>query len=276
VDVEVVTSAPAAVLAPFVDGYVGYRLRGFPAGVHRGLPSRHMTFIVSIGPGIDVTSHTDPTQAPGTYGCVLSGLQASPATISHGGHQEGVAIELSPLGSRVLLGMPARVLWNQTVECADVAGPAGRELWERLQGPAPWADRFAVCDDVLRRLARPDVDVAPELRVAWRALVASGGATPVSAVARHVGWSRQHLARRFGEEFGLRPKLAARVLRFERASNLLQAGNGAGTIAAVAAACGYSDQSHLDRDFAELAGCPPSVWLAEEVPSVQDELATLV
>jgi hypothetical protein len=237
VDVEVVASAPTAVLAPFVEGYVGYRLQGFPAGEHRGLPSRHMTFIVSIGPGIDVTSHTDPTQAPGTYGCVLGGLQATPATISHGGHQEGVTIELSPLGSRVLLGMPARALWNQTVECADVAGPAGRELWERLQGPAPWAERFAVCDDVLRRL---------------------------------------HLARRFGEEFGLRPKLAARVLRFERASRLLRAGTGAGTIAEVAAACGYFDQSHLDRDFAELAGCPPTVWLAEEVPSVQDELATVV
>jgi AraC-like DNA-binding protein len=66
------------------------------------------------------------------------------------------------------------------------------------------------------------------------------------------------------------------VLRFERASRLLRAGTGAGTIAEVPPACGYFDQSHLDRDFAELAGCPPTVWLAEEVPSVQDELATVV
>ena len=271
-----VTGAPTPVLAPFVDGYVGYRMQGFAPGLHRGLPSRHMTFIVSIGPGIDVTAHTDPTQSPGSYGCVLSGLQAAPAIISHGGHQEGVAIELSPLGSRVLLGMPARALWNQSVEWADVAGPAGRDLWERLQGPAAWADRFAVCDEVLGRLARPDVEVAPELRVAWRALVRSGGAASVADVARQVGWSRPHLTRRFGEEFGLRPKVAARVLRFERASRLLQAGAGDVTIAEVAATCGYFDQSHLDRDFAELAGCAPTVWLAEEVPSVQDELSTVV
>ena len=271
-----VGGAPAAVLSPFVDGYVGYRMRGMPAGVHRGLPSRHMTFIVSIGPGIDITTHTDPTQAPGTFGCVLSGLQATPAMISHGGHQEGVAIELSPLGSRVLLGMPARELWNRSVEWADVVGPPGRELWERLQGPAPWVDRFAVCDDVLGRLARHDVDVAPELRVAWQALVGSGGSAPVGELARRVGWSRQHLARRFGEEFAVRPKLAARVLRFERASRLLRAGTGTGTIAEVAAACGYFDQSHLDRDFSALAGCAPTVWLAEEVPSVQDERASVV
>jgi transcriptional regulator GlxA family with amidase domain len=120
------------------------------------------------------------------------------------------------------------------------------------------------------------VDVATELRVAWRVLVRSGGAASVAEVARSVGWSRQHLTRRFGEELGMRPKLAARVLRFERASRLLRAGSGAATIAEVAAACGYFDQSHLDRDFTELAGCAPTVWLAGEVPSVQDERSTVV
>jgi AraC-like DNA-binding protein len=42
------------------------------------------------------------------------------------------------------------------------------------------------------------------------------------------------------------------------------------SIAEVAAACGYYDQPHLNRDFVELAGCPPGEWLAAEVPSVQD------
>lgn len=49
-------SLPAPQLWAFIDRYVGYRLSGFPPGVHRGLPSRHMTFIVSVGPTIDVQS----------------------------------------------------------------------------------------------------------------------------------------------------------------------------------------------------------------------------
>ena len=267
---EWVTAPPSPLLAPFVDRYVGYRSTGLAAGVHRGLPSGHMTLIVSIGPGIEVAAHVDPAQAPASYRCVLSGLQAGPALVTQGSHQEGVAVELTPLGSRTLLGVPAAALWSTTVELADVAGAAGRELWERLQAVAPWSERFAVCDEVLGRLADPGAVVGPELTAAWRALVRSGGTLPVADLARDVGWSRQHLARRFGQEFGAGPKLAARLLRFERAVAMLRGTPPSVTIARVAAACGYYDQAHLDRDFAELAGCPPTAWLAAELPSFQD------
>jgi AraC-like DNA-binding protein len=270
---EWVTVAPSPRLASFIDRYVGYRMTGFAPGQHRGLPSRHMTFIVSIGPSIDVVSQTDPGQPPGSYRWVLSGLQARSALISHNGHQEGVAIELTPLGCRTLFGMPARALWNTSVECADVAGPAGRELWERLQGLSRWTERFAACDEVLGMLADTDLIVARELSQVWRTLVRSGGTASIGAVADSVGWSRQHLARRFGDEFGLAPKLAARVVRFERARRMLQATPAFVTIAQVAATCGYYDQAHLNRDFAELAGCAPTAWLAEELPSFQDDTA---
>jgi AraC-like DNA-binding protein len=274
--VEYLTAAPSPLLASFIDGYVGYRLSGFPAGLHRGLPSRHMTFIVSIGPSIDVVTQTDPRQAPASYGCVLGGLQANAAVISHTGYQEGVAINLTPLGSRALFGVPARELWNTSVECADVAGSAGRELWERLQGTTGWGDRFAACDAVLNRIADRELTVCAELRGAWQALVRTGGTHPIGGVAASVGWSRQHLARRFRHEFGFGPKLAARVVRFERARRMLHATPPFVTIAQVAAACGYYDQAHLDRDFAELAGCTPSTWLAEELPTFQDDVTAAV
>jgi AraC-like DNA-binding protein len=263
---------PAPTLAPFVEGYVGYRMCGFLPAVHRGLPSRHPTFIVGIGPVIDVVAQTDPAQAPARYGCVLSGLQASTALIAHDGNQEGVAIELTPVGFRALFGMPIRALWNTSVELADVAGPAGRELWERLQAPAAtWSERFAVCDEVLGRLVAEPV-VAPELRRAWHLLVASGGTCASGDLAYEVGWTRQHLARRFRDEFGLGPKLAGRVIRFERARRLLEAPSGP-SLAGVAASCGYYDQAHLARDVADLAGCTPSQLAAGDVPSVQDAAA---
>jgi AraC-like DNA-binding protein len=165
--------------------------------------------------------------------------------------------------------MPARVLWNTSLELVDLEAAAGEELWERLQLVQPWERRFAVCDDVLCRLVRDD-PVEPALRRCWQLLTASVGTVPVAELARRIGWTRQHFARRFADEFGLPPKLAARVVRFDRARRMLQATPSYVSIAQVAASCGFYDQAHLTRDFAEFAGVPPGRLLADDLPSVQD------
>jgi AraC-like DNA-binding protein len=289
VDVSVVRR-PAPPLRPLIDAYIGYRLAGFPPALHRGVPARHMTFIVSIGPPIVVAAQPRPADAPRAYRCVVGGLQESAALIAHDGNQEGVAVELTPLGSRRLFGMPAQALWGTALELGDVAGAAGDELWERLQHATTWHDRFAVCDEVLARLVCRTDDpggaggaatptVAPELARSWQALVASGGQVSVRELAERTGYSRQHLGRRFRAEFGLGPKLAARVIRFDRARTMLQSLPPDVSVADVAAACGYYDQAHLHRDVADLAGCTPRELLADielpvapgaNVPSVQD------
>ncbi len=264
---EWLTRPPAPPLAPFVDRYVGYRLEGFPPGLHRGLPSRHLTFIVSIGPPIDVVAQADPAQAPSAYRAVIGGLHASPALIAHEGSQEGVALELTPLGCRALFGTPARALWNTSLELQDLAPAAGGELWDRLQLAPSWPERFSTCDEVLGKLVTGE-PIEPALGRSWQLLTASGGTVSVGEIADVVGWTRQHFARRFAGEFGLSPKLAARVVRFDRARKMLQAPFL--SIAQVARSCGYYDQAHLTRDFTELAGVAPGRLLADDLPSVQD------
>jgi AraC-like DNA-binding protein len=266
---EWVAATPAPALGAFVEGYVGYRLSGFERGVHRGVPSRHLTFIVSIGGPIDVLVQTNPRQAPDSYRCTLGGLQETHALIVDPGAQEGVAIDLTPLGARVLFGMPARALWDTSLEFADVVGGVGDELWERLQVAGAWSDRFAVCDDVLTRLAVHD-PAAVELAVCWELLAASHGTVPITELAAETGYSRQHLTRRFRDEFGLSPKRAGRIMRFDRARRLLASPDL--TVGQVAARCGYADQAHLARDVAAFAGCTPSELVLDHVPFVQDEV----
>lgn len=268
---EWVTGRPATRVRPFVERYIGYRMVGYEPAVHRGLPSGHMTFIVSINHPIDVVQQTSDSQAPRTYRSVLSGLQASPALIAHGGNQEGVAIEVTPLGSRALFGLPAGALWDLTLELQEVTGTIGDELWERLQDAAGWGERFAACDAVLAQLAGED-QTPVELAACWRAIASSHGQLAIDALAREVGYSRQHLTRRFRQEFGLGPKLAARLVRFERATQMLRSIPSYVSLAEVAATCGFADQAHLARDFSALAACSPTQWLRDEdLPILQDE-----
>jgi AraC-like DNA-binding protein len=64
----------------------------------------------------------------------------------------------------------------------------------------------------------------------------------------------------------LAPKDYQRVARFEASRAEL----GRRPLVEVAASCGYADQAHLSREWSVLAGCPPSTWLREEFPFLQD------
>lgn len=266
---EYLQRLPAPELRPYVAGYSGWRQSGLAPARHRGLPSPYLTFIVTFDEPLVVAVHPDPRQSASSHRTLLGGLHTTPALITHDGNQAGVQVALSPLGARALLGLPAGELAQLDVEADTVLGPIAVELHDRVGAATSWPARFAAVDEVLLRQLAPGQDlVAAEVRQAWRILLNSGGQVRVDQLAAVVGWSGRHLAARFAVEIGLPPKAAARVARFDRARRRLQAAP-ALDLADLAVTCGFYDQAHLAREFRSLAGCPPSVWVADEVGNVQ-------
>ena len=261
---------PPAHLAPFVARYSGYRYEGLPPGTHHGLPSPYLTIVISLGAPTRTVVMPDPRQAPAEFAALLGGMHTRAALIEHDGSQYGVQLALTPAGARSLLGMPAGELASAIVPLDRLACTRMGELIERMGEARGWPARFAILNEVLSR----DVGRLPapsaELGHAWRLLTSRGGSVRIADLAREVGWSRRHLGERFTAEYGLSPKEAARVMRFERSKLLLQRRDRP-ALAAVAAACGYYDQAHLAREWNDFIGCPPSVWLSgDDLPFVQD------
>ena len=94
----------------------------------------------------------------------------------------------------------------------------------------------------------------------------------MDGLAAHVGLSSRQLTTLFGREVGLAPKQVSRLMRFGYARQRIVAGVRRGVrsdLAAIAADCGYYDQSHLDRDFAQYVGLSPTAWIAEERRNLQ-------
>jgi AraC-like DNA-binding protein len=261
---------PSSRLRPFVARYVGYRYLGFPSGTHLGLPSRHLTVVLALGPPTRLAAMPDPRQPPAEFRALAGGLATRPAVIAHDGNQYGIQLDLTPAGARALLGVPTGELGAGVVRLEDLLGGHVPELLDRLASARTWPARFPVLDEFLERRLGALPPARTPLRLAWSRLVSTSGAVAVANLADEVGWSRRHLSDRFRAEFGLSPKELARVVRFERSKLLIQRG-ALPTLAAVAATCGYYDQAHLAREWCSLAGCPPSVWLSgEDLPFLQD------
>ena len=73
------------------------------------------------------------------------------------------------------------------------------------------------------------------------------------------GLSRSHFIRAFRRETGLTPHAYLLDRRFRAASRLLERGEAPGE---VAAACGFFDQSHLNRVFKARMGVTPGAYRA--------------
>jgi AraC-like DNA-binding protein len=265
--------AAAPLLRPLVSGYSGYRQAGVAPRRHRGLPSPSLTLIITLDEPLVIAAHPDPRQPAESYDTLLGGLHTTPALVTHDGSWSGVQLGLTPLGARMLLGMPASPLANWDAEAADVVGGFATRLREVIAAQPDWAARFAVLDELLlRRAAESDLryEVRPEVRYGWRRLRETNGAVGVAELAAETGLSARRLGSLFRAEFGLAPKEAGRVFRFDHARRRIGRTVAAGgTLAGLAAESGYYDQAHMAREFRSLAGCPPSQWLTEEFRFVQ-------
>jgi len=263
---------------PGVLALYGYAADGLTEGLHRGLPSRGLTFILSMD---------DPVEGAGTPGdwragrldafdTLLAGLHLSPTYIRQPIRQRGVQISVHPLAAGALFGVPAGDLFRSSMPAENVLGAGVARLRDRLHGIPTWPGRFDAVEDYLRRRLdqastarhRPRTEIV----AAWDRLAATGGAATVSALARESCLSERQLAVVVRRELGTTPRELARLLRFDAAFSALTAAVRRGRrplLADLAAQTGYYDQAHLAREFRRFTESSPSAFVSEEIGNIQ-------
>ncbi|MBS1879776.1 MAG: helix-turn-helix transcriptional regulator [Actinobacteria bacterium] len=270
---EQFVAAPRAPGAPL--RAVGYRSVLERPRQHRGLPSPHLTFIVTFDQPVRVAGTVEGGPAtPADLDVLLAGLHLKPARVRMAAVQTGVQVAIDPLAARALFGVPARELRGRSLLGDEVIGTAAARLRERLATAPDWPERFRILGAETGAWVAAGSSAPrprPELVAAWRLLEASRGRIRIERLAAEVHLSRRRLSDLFAEELGVSPKQAARTMRFTHAVARIGRGVRAADLdlAAVAAECGYADQSHLVREFQALAGASPSGWIAEEFPNIQ-------
>ena len=237
-----------------------YEITGVRPGTHLGIPSPTVTLIVDLCGGLVLTGPGLARQT--SFTCGLGELHLESFTIHHDGTQIGVQLDLSPGAVRRLFGIPVGAL-SSMVELDQIDASLTSRLRDAV-GAVPHAMRRQTATEILadhltERCDAPD-QADPDAVRAWQRILHTRGRIRVSSLVKESGCSARRLTGVFAAEFGMGPKQAARLVRFDEARHLLEGGR---LPADVAADLGYADQPHLSREFASFTGYSPTRYLAD-------------
>lgn len=169
-----------------------------------------------------------------------------------------VGAQLRPGAARALFGLPAGELAERHTPLEALWGDgAVQEALERVHAAGSPEARLAVFEALLaERLAPQPQAMHPAVA---RALAGLGSGLPIRALVQASGYSHRRFITLVRDAAGLAPKQLQRVQRLQR---VMAAGLGVRALPWVALAleAGYSDQSHFNRDFLEIAGMTPQAY----------------
>src|SRR5262249_42562082 len=154
-----------------------------------------------------------------------------------------------------LLARPMREISELVVDLEDLVGRAASELVERCYDAASIEERLRHAADWVAERVTKARGIDPAIARAAGRIEKTGGAVSIAELREQMGLSKTRLAEAFREQIGLTPKLYARVVRFRRATAMLQ--KGTDPLIEVALAAGYYDQPHMNAEFRELSGLAP-------------------
>ena len=163
-------------------------------------------------------------------------------------------------------------LTDNFVEIEKLGGERVDSLADRLHSLGP-ASRQVVMEGLVRGAA-PLVRDA-RCREAAALLSLHRGVLRVNDLADGLGLHVRSLERLFLEQVGMTPKQQARLVRLGSLSAALRTG-GYASLAGLAHAFGYADQSHMIRDFKELTGRLPGEKGAGDMRLVEGEPLTRI
>lgn len=248
---------PAAPLRSWIDHYWLSLDNDCPA--HAILPDGSIDLVIRQG-------HAD---ASGWKAWVYGTTTLSISTgLELGAHYAG--IRFKPGQGRHFLKAAARELTDSRESASGLLSFSLDRAAEDLGS----TDVFARFDAVLLAHAASVQPAPARIDAALALIAASRGILGIEQAADAFGTGRRQFERMFLEAVGIAPKLFSSIVRFHRAGRLLQETDAARmTLADIAYACGYADQSHMNRDFRRLAGMAPSAYARRHVAFVQDAAA---
>jgi AraC-like DNA-binding protein len=251
---------PSPALAPFIDVIWGV------SGAHdyhseAVLPNGVVELMVNFGPVQKVIGYGDRAVDESFRRFWIAGIQDRPLVIASPQGANHLGVRFRPGGAHAFFGIPMDELLGRVVDLDLIVGAsASEELSERLDAADGDQARCRVAE---RWLLERRYAVHPYFATTRRALDLlnrSAYNLTVTELCARLGLSNRYLIGQFREVVGLPPKTLFRIQRFHAVVDALK-GRYQADWPEVAYRFGFSDQSHLIREFRHFAGVTPTRFL---------------
>ena len=177
------------------------------------------------------------------------------------GALEHFVIMFQPDGLSRLFSVPMRELTDEDFDGHAVLGKPISDVHQRLGECKTFEERVSFVDAFLLRCALTSSS-HDAISAAANRILLRGGRVAFTDLADRAGLSTRQFQRRFIQQVGMRPKLLARIARFEAALDG-KARFAAKSWTDVAHQFGYHDQMHMVHDFGEFTGETPTKTLSQ-------------
>jgi AraC-like DNA-binding protein len=169
-------------------------------------------------------------------------------------------VRFRPGGIGAFTGRDASRLTDQVVLAADVLGPGANRLKSDVLAVVDDADRAAAADAFLvERMPQHDRHYE-ELLAVIAVMLADRRLVSVEALSRAAGTSPRTLQRLFRRYVGIGPKWVLQRFRLQDAVARIDAGDVV-DLSTLAVELGWYDQAHFSRDFTDVVGVSPGLYL---------------
>jgi AraC-like DNA-binding protein len=255
---------PAPLLSDFVDNFWLYEGYEGEHSNERILPTGTIELVINLRENElriydaerpDVCSRFSGAVASGAYGKGFISDAEEEAFI--------MGIHFKPGGAFPFLGLPADELADTHIDLETLWGPSAMLLREELCEAMTAAERFHIIEEALISHLFCPMEHHYAVSTAFDAFERNPNRA-VRDIAMDAGLSQRRFIQIFRSEVGMTPKLFSRVQRFQRTRAIIHGQEkAAADWVGIAMECGYSDQSHLIREFQEFSGLSPAAYLRQ-------------
>jgi methylphosphotriester-DNA--protein-cysteine methyltransferase len=247
---------PPASLAGLVKEF--WEVRGALAAFRETLlPNGCLEVMVNLGPPHRMLS----AQGEGIWNRAwFSGLHERSLVIESLEGTHLVSARLTPAGGAAIFGTDAAAAANAVIDLEEFLGAEGESLAQAVKSAAEPAERFQILEAFLVQRHAAMRSPPPFVLEAAARIEHAHGNLRVASLHESSGVSRKHLAVSFPKHIGVTTKAYSGICRFTWTLEQLRSTSSVDW-SHLAFAAGYSDQSHLVRDFRRVGAESPTTYL---------------